>query len=248
MAKVPTSLRSGLCAAMFMGLMGLIGFIAAGCAGPQSGLAGMNPAEKAELQTAQAEVKTLRAEMARLAAQLTAMSERLAAAEQRTGLRPVAGRWLKPLAAGTRFLAGAATVIDGPDDRGKQRNLAKYTRSTKGYVVALWATWCKPCTSREELALLHKLQPQLRQRGVELVSILVDDLDQARGHALAQRWIYPLWFVKSAHTQWLPEALIRQGLSLPVFLVVSPEGEARYWAAGKLDEAAVRDLVAAAGY
>ena len=229
-------------------LLGLLLIPCFSCAAPQTAGGGMSPEQHADLQAAQANVKALQAEVKRLGEALMAMGERLAAAEQRTGLRAVEGRWLKPLAAGTRFLAGAATVLDGPGEREKPRNLAKFANGTRGYVVALWATWCKPCTSDEELVLLHELQDQLRPRGVELVSILVDDLGLARKHARAARWIYPLWFVKSAHTQWLPEALIRQGLSLPVFLVVRPDGEARYFATGKLDHAAVRDLVSAAAY
>lgn len=230
-----------------LALVALMGAATLGCAAAQTA-GGMTAEEKAGLQSAQADLQALRAEVTRLGAALAAMGQRLAAAEQRTGLRPVVGRWLKPLAAGTRFLAGPATVLEARGEREKSRNLARFAQGTQGYVVALWATWCKPCTSEEELVLLHQLQDELRPRGIELVSILVDDLNLARRHPRAARWIYPLWFVKNAHTEWLPEALIRQGLSLPVFLVVSRTGEARYFAAGKLDDAAVRDLVAAAAY
>ncbi len=218
-----------------------------GCAGPQ----GAGPevqAQKAELKAARAEIANLRAELARMAAEIKAITSRLTATEERTGLRPLNLTWLKPMSGGGRLEAGDGVFVGGHGHRGKRRSLAKYVKGYKAHVAVIWATWCKPCTSEEELELLHELQPLLRARGVELVSVLVDDLGLALNHAKAPRWVYPLWFGKDAHTQWLPEMLIRKGLSLPVFLVAGPNLKVRYYAAGKLDKSRVRELVTAAAY
>jgi thiol-disulfide isomerase/thioredoxin len=182
-----------------------------------------------------------------MAAEMKAITARLTVTEQRTGLKPVSGSWLKTMPAGNRFEAGDAVYVAGHGRRGKRRNLAKYVRSYKAHVAVIWATWCKPCTSAEELELLHRLQPQLKRRGVELVSVLVDDLSIATGHAKAPQWIYPLWFGKDAQYNWLPKKLASK-LDLPLFLVVGPDLGVRYYAMGKLDEARLRALVTAAAF
>ncbi len=218
------------------------------CGGAQGASSDVIKAQQAELAAAKAEIKALRAALALLTAQMKALTARVDATEQRTGLKPLSTTWLKPMPAGSRLEAGDAIYVGRLGDRGKRRRLSKHVKAYKAHVAVVWATWCKPCTSDHELKLLHKLQPQLARHGVDLVSILVDDLELAQKHAKARRWIYPLWFGKSAHTQWLPEALIRKGLSLPVFLVVGPDLMVRYYAAGKLDDERLRDLVTAAAF
>ena len=44
----------------------------------------------------------------------------------------------------------------------------------RGKVVLLdfWASWCEPC--KEELPLLAEMAPRLRQRGIEIVAVNID--------------------------------------------------------------------------
>jgi cytochrome c biogenesis protein CcmG/thiol:disulfide interchange protein DsbE len=47
--------------------------------------------------------------------------------------------------------------------------------SLRGKVVLLdfWASWCEPC--KKELPLLSQLAPRLRQKGIEIVAVNIDD-------------------------------------------------------------------------
>ena len=47
--------------------------------------------------------------------------------------------------------------------------------SLRGKVVLLdfWASWCEPC--KKELPLLSKLAPRLKQKGIEIVAVNIDD-------------------------------------------------------------------------
>jgi thiol-disulfide isomerase/thioredoxin len=43
----------------------------------------------------------------------------------------------------------------------------------KVVLVDFWASWCEPC--KRELPLLDRLAPKLRERGIEIVTINIDD-------------------------------------------------------------------------
>jgi cytochrome c biogenesis protein CcmG/thiol:disulfide interchange protein DsbE len=61
--------------------------------------------------------------------------------------------------------------------------------SLRGKVVLVdfWASWCEPC--KKELPLLDKLAPRLRARGIEIVTVNIDEdrakaADFMRSHGL----------------------------------------------------------------
>jgi thiol-disulfide isomerase/thioredoxin len=114
-------------------------------------------------------------------------------------------------------------------------------------VISFWATWCKPCTTPEELVLIGQLQRELGAASVGFLNLAVDDLSKVRGDARAPGWVYPVWQADDAHIELLPEAFIRKsGLGLPLFLVVDGRGVPRFWRNRNLDLAGVEELVALA--
>ncbi|MCS6829645.1 MAG: TlpA disulfide reductase family protein [Armatimonadota bacterium] len=74
---------------------------------------------------------------------------------------------------GAALLAQAAVSVPRLDGEGFQKELAK--RKGKVVVVNLWATWCAPC--RAEFPALVKLYNNYRSRGVEVIVISVDDVE-----------------------------------------------------------------------
>ncbi len=57
--------------------------------------------------------------------------------------------------------------------------------SLRGKVVLLdfWASWCEPC--KKELPLLSKMAPRLKQKGIEIVAVNIDD-DKAKAAAFVK--------------------------------------------------------------
>jgi len=56
-------------------------------------------------------------------------------------------------------------------------------------LVNFWATWCTPCM--KEMPKLNELQQELGPRGLQVISISVDDAkDESKVKALVKRWSY----------------------------------------------------------
>ncbi|MEE8157655.1 MAG: TlpA disulfide reductase family protein [Gammaproteobacteria bacterium] len=46
----------------------------------------------------------------------------------------------------------------------------------KALIVNFWATWCRPCL--KEIPLLNALQSEYAERGVQVIGIAIDDVDE----------------------------------------------------------------------
>ncbi len=171
----------------------------------------------------------------------------LTLAEQRLGLRPFNPRTIRRIDGVMRFEPGKCTVLRRPGDRGRKVDLERVASRFPAYVVAYWATWCKPCTTPEEIAALQRLKDDLEQMGSTLFGVAIDGLKKVRNHRRADEWHYPIWHRDDAHIEWLPKAFIdRVGLGLPLFLVVSRDGRLLYWRTKPLDADAHEELLTAA--
>ncbi len=124
-------------------------------------------------------------------------------------------------------------------------HLGEHVGQHRGAVLALWATWCKPCIADEELIHLGTLQARL-PADFPLISIACDGLDLVLAHEKAPRWIYPLWQQDDGHITLLPQRFIQHnGLGLPVFLIVAADGSVQAYRTHALDAAAVAEILTA---
>ena len=60
----------------------------------------------------------------------------------------------------------------------------------KVVLVNFWATWCKPC--RDEMPMLVNLHHDYKKRGLQVVGIALDDVQQARDFAAELHVDYPI--------------------------------------------------------
>jgi len=101
--------------------------------------------------------------------------------------------------------------------------------SMKGQVVLLdiWASWCGPC--KEEMPLLDDMASRLRDKGIEIVAVSIDE-DKASAEAfLSAR---PKWTLTVAHD---PEGKVPELLQppkMPTAYLVDGKGVLRYINAG----------------
>jgi hypothetical protein len=206
------------------------------------------------LRIAHGEIESLQREVAQRDAALRderaghqATRAKLELAETRLGQRPFRPQSLRSAPRGMRFEAGRAQRLSARDGRAQKTRLAKDMAPRRRYVVAYWATWCKPCTTPEELERVRALRDRLERMGSGLASVAVDSLKKVRADRRADTWVYPLWQRDDAHLEWLPEAFVRKaGLGLPLFVVVSDDGRLLYWHNRALDDASTEELVTAA--
>lgn len=71
---------------------------------------------------------------------------------------------------------------------GRTRSITEW--DGKALIVNFWATWCAPC--RREIPLLNRIQLKYAPKGVEVVGIAVDFVDDVRAFSKDFRIGYPL--------------------------------------------------------
>lgn len=189
-------------------------------------------------------MSALEARIQRLEQALATANARLDRAEQRLGFRPFQPGGLKR---GAEVLnLGKAKLLADRTARPRTRSLKDMVAGNRGAVFALWATWCKPCIADQELAHLRDLKASL-PKDFPLINVACDGVDKVKAHAKADRWLYPLWQKDDGHLDLLPQAFIkRNGLGLPLFVVVGPDGQMRWWRNAPLTDTVVDELITAA--
>jgi thiol-disulfide isomerase/thioredoxin len=201
------------------------------------------------LRHAADQVPRLAEELSGLKTEMGMLRSRLGPIEQRTGLANLDSKKLQRLHTTDRHVTlWEGSYLAYPGAKPKKRRLKHHLDGFQGYVVAFWATWCVPCISDEELTHLRTMQRMLQRKGIDLVSVAIDDLPLVRSHKKASKWLYPLWHKDDGHLAMLPKGFVKQvGVNLPLFLVVSKDGAICEFYNQKLDAVAVRDIVTAAG-
>ena len=125
-----------------------------------------------------------------------------------------------------------------PDLSGQTRSLSDW----RGKVIVLnfWATWCPPC--RKEIPIFIDFQTRLGSRGLQIVGIAIDDLDNVRSFSAETGINYPL-LIGAGEAFELVRTLGNRIGGLPFTVVVDRGGEVRHTHAGELDAATLQALI-----
>ena len=204
----------------------------------------LTQANHQKLVAAAAQTATLKRELEVVRAELRTMRRQLGALLRRAGFTTSRVAAVQPMTPVVKARLGDGIRIEDRLQKGKRSSLSSMLKLYDGLVISLWATWCVPCISDEELHHLRKLRAQLRRSGFALVSVAIDDLDKVKQHPKAAKWLYPLYFQRDAHLNMVPKAFVQKyGMGLPLFLLVSKSGRIHYFRKNKLDAAAVDGIV-----
>jgi thiol-disulfide isomerase/thioredoxin len=193
-------------------------------------------------------IGNLQVEQGRLRERIDEYERRLDIAEQRVGLVPPKPSGLTAFGqVGARLEPADVAKMDSRGNKPRRTRLAAEVPAGAPFVVTFWATWCKPCTSPEELALSKELRASLGREGLGFVNVAIDAPAVADADPRAATWLYPYLVAKDAHLEMLPRAFVeRFGVDLPLHLVVAPSGTITWFRKGALSESVLDELVTAA--
>jgi peroxiredoxin len=223
-----------------LGICGAVGLFAAPAGADDDDV-------EVQLEKAHTELKGVRHELEQSRQALVSLRERLAAFENYAGLGPFRPRFVVAFDSVMKLTFGGASLVESAGASPRKVKLAAEIKGRPGVVIAYWATWCKPCTSEEELSRMRVLSDALSREGYAFVSLAIDGLEAVRNDPRAGRWHYPLYQANDGHLDMLPEAFVKQkGVGLPMFFVARADGTVTYYRQGPLDEAVVAELLAAA--
>lgn len=122
---------------------------------------------------------------------------------------------------------------------GERRSL--YDWHGKVIVLNFWATWCRPC--QVEIPDLIRYQREYRARGLQVVSVGIDELRKLRNFARTVRINYP---VLVADPEDAGALLQRWGDSqgiLPFTVVIGRDGHLAFMRMGMFDDEAFESYV-----
>jgi peroxiredoxin len=144
---------------------------------------------------------------------------------------------LTALAAGAAACAPARTGPEAApapefslkDLQGNALSLSSY----KGKVLVLnfWATWCPPC--RAEIPALVEAYTELKDKGLEILGVSVDDMSEATLHEWARTagMNYPIAMATAKLV-----ADYRPGDYIPATIIIDREGRIRYRQSSLMDK------------
>jgi DsbE subfamily thiol:disulfide oxidoreductase len=139
-----------------------------------------------------------------------------------------------PVRVGGEAPAYAAETLDG------ERSALAQMRG-KPVLLNVWATWCHPC--REEVPALEQLHQAYGPRGLQVIGVSIDQVDQEQGiREFMQEFgaSYPVWLDPDGEVQ---TAFSTRGV--PETFLIGPDGQVLWKHIGpvKADDAELRRLI-----
>ena len=127
-----------------------------------------------------------------------------------------------------------------PDLAGTQHRLSEWRGKT--VLVNFWATWCAPC--REEMPMLESVHQQMRDRGLVVVGVAIDDPGKI-GEFVDEFGINFTILAADPSALQLTQAYGNTLGALPYSVLIDTEGTIRYLKTGILTEAELTETVEA---
>ena len=132
-----------------------------------------------------------------------------------------------------------SVVLSGPEAIRKGMALGR-----RGFLINVWASWCGPCKS--EFPMLAKQQAILREEGLELLFVSVDE-EETRSQAAAFAARYgvrgPLWVAERPLGEFKTALNPRWPGMLPATFLYDDAGRLRYYWGGEVFEEELRKVV-----
>jgi len=125
-----------------------------------------------------------------------------------------------------------------PDLEGKPHPVTEW--DGKALVVNFWATWCAPC--RREIPLLNRLQKEYAAKGVEVVGIAVDFVNDVKGYVKANPIGYPVLVGEEAGME-AARGFGVEALAFPFTVFTDSKGRVVTLHLGELHEATARAIL-----
>lgn len=107
-------------------------------------------------------------------------------------------------------------------------------------IVNFWASWCPPC--REEIPGLISIQRQFAAKGVQVVGIAVDSVENARTSAAELKIDYPV-LIAGIEVIDLTRKLGNRAGALPYTVILNREGKVIATHLGLISEADLARLI-----
>jgi thiol-disulfide isomerase/thioredoxin len=126
--------------------------------------------------------------------------------------------------------------ISLPDIKGRTQSLRQW--QGQKLLVNFWATWCAPC--RKEMPDLVRWQSELKEKGLQVVGIAVDDADSVRAYLKESPVNYPILLAPEIGVTLSAELGNRMGV-LPFSVFVGRDGIVKLTHTGLITKKMVND-------
>ena len=101
------------------------------------------------------------------------------------------------------------------------KNISRQTFKGKYLLIDFWATWCVPCI--EEMPRLHKIYKQYYDKGLEVLSISLDEEVSVIQKFLLNKWPMPWYNVQATKSNGAKKLFEVSGIPYPV--LIGPVGK-----------------------